>query len=113
VKNRRNTILTIEIFLDKIKPRKILKMLRIVIKSAILSPVIKIVKKKTERKIKKDTEDSLLLRKCLYFLIIVKSNKGRMINLVNHMPIWGPLKGPVSLVALNFSIPKISTPRIY
>ena len=80
---------------------------------AILSPVIKMVKKKIAKKIKKDTKENLLLRKFLYFLIIVKRNKGKIIILVNHIPIWGPLKGPVSLVELCFSRPKISTPKIY
>ena len=103
MKNRKYTIFNIEIFLLKTKPNKIIKMLRIVIKRAILSPVIKIVKKKIPKKIKKVNGENLLLRKFLYFLIILKRNMGKMIILVNHIPIWGPLKGPVSLVDLNFS----------
>ena len=113
MKSRKYTIITLEIFLLKIKPSKIVKILRIVIKNAILSPVIKIVKKKIAKKIKKDTKKNLLLRKFLYFLIIVKRNKGKIIILVNHIPMWGPLKGPVSLVELCFSRPKISTPKMY
>ena len=100
-------------FLLKIKPSKIVKMLRMVIRRAILSPVIKIVKKKTVKKIKKVNGDSLFLRKSLYFLIIIKINIGKVISLVSHIPTWGPLKGPVSLRGENFSIPKISTPIIY
>ena len=113
MKNRKYTAFDVEIFLLKIKPSKIVKMLRIVIKNAILSPVIKMVKKKIAKKIKKDTKKNLLLRKFLYFLIIVKRNKGKIIILVNHIPIWGPLKGPVSLIELYFSRPKISTPKKY
>ena len=82
-------------------------------RKAILSPVIKMVKKKTAKKIKKVTGENLFLRKFLYFLIIEKRNKGKIIILVNHIPIWGPLKGPVSLVSLYISIPKISTPKMY
>ena len=88
-------------------------MLRIVIRRAILSPVIKTVKKKTVKKVKKVNAENLFLRKFLYFLIIVKSNMGKIISLLNHIPIWGPLKGPVSLRGENFSKPKISTPKIY
>ena len=113
MKNRKYTTFDIEIFLLKIKPSKIVKMLRIVIKNAILSPVIKIVNKKTVKKIKKINGENLFFRKFLYSLIIVKRNIGKMINLVNHIPIWGPLKGPVSLVELCFSRPKISTPKKY
>ena len=113
MKNRKYNIFNIEIFLFKINPSKMVKMLRIDIRRAILSPVIKIVKKKTERKIKKTNGENLFLRKFLYFLIIVKRNKGKIIILVNHIPIWGPLKGPVSLIELCFSRPKISTPIMY
>ena len=97
----------------KIKPSKIMKILRIVMRSAILSPVIKMVKKNKAKKIKKVYGEKLFLRKFLYFLIIVKRNKGKIIILVNHIPMWGPLKGPVSLVELCFSRPKISTPKMY
>ena len=113
MKKKKYTIFNMEIFLLKIKLSKIMKILRVVMRRAILSPVIKMVKKKIAKKIKKDTKENLLLRKFLYFLIIVKRNKGKIIILVNHIPIWGPLKGPVSLVELCFSRPKISTPKIY
>ena len=71
------------------------------------------VEKKTAKKIKKVIVENLFLRKSLYFLIIIIRNMGKIINLVNHIPIWGPLKGPVSLEFGNFSRPKISTPKMY
>ena len=111
--NRKNIIFNIEICLLKIKPNKIVKMLRIVIRRAILSPVIKMVKKNTAKKIKKVYGERLFLRKFSYFLIIVKRNMGKIISLVNHIPICGPLKGPVSLVELCLSRPKMSTPNMY
>ena len=67
------------------------------------------VKKNTVKKIKKATGENLFLRKCLYFLVIVKSNIGKIISFVNHIPMWGPLKGPVSLPGTGLLTPKIST----
>ena len=113
IKNRKYIIFSIEIFLLKNKPSKIVKILKIDIRRAILSPVIKMVKKKTAKKTKIINEENLFLRKLLYLLIIVKINMGKTISLVNHIPICGPLKGPVSLKELGFSRPKISTPKIY
>lgn len=87
IKNRKDTAFNMEIFLHAIKPSKIVKILKIDIRRAILSPVIKIVKKKTAKKVRNVNGENLFLRKFLYFLISVKRNIGRIISLVSHIPI--------------------------